>query len=181
MQIKRKETIYEGFYTFKKVYLEDEGETIEREQFESGNAAAALVYDTKQEKYILVKQFRYSAEMELLETVAGVVEDNDPEKTVRKEIEEEIGYEVDKLEHIGDFFSSPGACTEKVHLYYAEVSKKKAQGGGLEEDHEHIQIVSLSLEELLTQQLIDAKTIIALQWLSAQKGTHLKNPEAKSF
>lgn len=80
MKIKRKETVYNGFYTFRKVYLEDEGKEIEREQFDSGGAAAALVYDTTQDKYIFVKQFRYSAEMELLEVVAGVLEDGDPEK-----------------------------------------------------------------------------------------------------
>lgn len=71
--------------------LKDKGEEIEREQFDSGGAAAALVYDTAQHKYFFVKQFRYSAESEILEVVAGVVEDDDPKKTILKEIEE-TGY-----------------------------------------------------------------------------------------
>jgi len=177
MQIKRKETIYEGFYTFRKLIVEEDGQTFEREQFDSGDAAAALVYDMQQDKYIFVKQYRYSAEMDLLETVAGVVENGDPEKTIRKEIAEETGYKVDKLEHIWDFFTSPGACTEKVHLYYAEVSQKENKGGGLDEEHEHIQVVALTEVEMRQLRLMDAKTIIALQWLAARKQIQLRHPE----
>lgn len=179
MKIKRKETIYDGFYTFRKVILEEEGKEIEREQFDSGDAAAALVYDTTQDKYIFVKQFRYSAETELLEVVAGIVEDNDPEKTILKEIEEETGYKTDHIEHVWDFFTSPGACTEVVHLYYAEVSAKTEEGGGLDEEHEQIEIVSLSEEELLKHPLRDAKTIIAVQWLAARLGNTPQKQETK--
>ncbi|RDV14940.1 NUDIX hydrolase [Pontibacter diazotrophicus] len=174
MKIKRTETIYNGFYTFRKVILEDKGEEIEREQFDSGGAAAALLYDTTQDKYIFVKQFRYSAETDLVEVVAGVVEDNDPEKTILKEIEEETGYKADHIEHIWDFFTSPGACTEVVHLYYAEVSAKTEKGGGLDDEHENIEIITLTEEELLSHPLShplrDAKTIIAVQWLAARLG-----------
>ncbi|MHC2990119.1 GDP-mannose pyrophosphatase [Pontibacter sp. HJ8] len=179
MKIKQKQTIYEGFYTFSKLIVEENGETFEREQFDSGHGVAALVYDTQQDKYIFVKQYRYNVGMELLETVAGVLEDDDPEKTIRKEIKEETGYTVDKLEHIRDIFTLPGACTEKIYLYYAEVSQKEAAGGGLEEDHEHVKIVSLSLDEVLQLNLADAKTLIALQWLAARKGITLNSPEVK--
>lgn len=177
MTIKKKETIYDGFYTFRKLLVEENGEEFEREQFDSGDAAAALVYDTEKEKYIFVEQYRYSAEKKLLEIVAGVLEENDPEKTIRKEIEEEAGYQVDSLEHIWDFYTSPGACTEQVHLFYAEVSKKKSEGGGLDDEHEHIKIRSFTLDELREQQLADAKTIIAVQWLLAKNHTFRKSDD----
>ncbi|MFD2512449.1 NUDIX domain-containing protein [Pontibacter locisalis] len=170
MKIKGKEIIYDGFYTFRKVLLEDKGETIEREQFDSGGAAAALVYDTAKQHYLFVKQFRYSAEQDLLEIVGGVLEENNPEKTIRKEIEEEIGYAVDNLEHVWDFYTSPGACTEVVYLFYAEVSRKKAEGGGKDKEHEKIEIKALTEDELVGQRYRDAKTIIAVQWLVAKLG-----------
>lgn len=179
MGIKREETIYEGFYTFRKLIVEEDGETFERELFDSGHGVAALVYNTRQDKYLFVKQYRYGAGTEVLETVAGVLEDDDPEKTIRKEIEEETGYTVDRLEHIWDIFTSPGACTEKIYLYYAEVSEKVAEGGGLDEDHEDVKTIALPLEEVLKLKLTDAKTIIALQWLAARKGFELKSPEVK--
>lgn len=171
MKIKKKETIYDGFYTFRKLIVEEDGETFEREQFDSGDAVAAVVYDTEKDKYIFVKQYRYSAEKELLEVVAGVLEEDDPEKTIRKEVEEETGYQVDKLEHVWDFYTSPGACTEQVHLFYAEVSKKKSEGGGLDEEHENIKIKAFTLDELKAENLSDAKTIIAVQWLLAKNHT----------
>ncbi|WP_018479169.1 NUDIX domain-containing protein [Pontibacter roseus] len=179
MKIKKEETVYEGFYTFKRLLVEEKGETFVREQFESGNGVAALVYDTQREEYIFVKQYRYPIGGELLETVAGVLEDDDPEKTIRQEIEQETGYTVDKLEHIWDFYTSPGACTEKIYLFYAEVSRKVDEGGGLEEEHEEVKTVSLSLEQVLQLNLADAKTIIGLQWLAARKGFTLKSPEVR--
>lgn len=177
MNIKKKETIYEGFYTFRKLIVEEDGETFEREQFDSGDAVAALVYDSAKDKFIFVKQYRYSAEKELLEIVAGVMEEEDPEYTIRKEIEEEAGYKVDKLEHIQNFYTSPGACTEQVHLYYAEVSKKESEGGGQDEDHEDVKVLSFTLDELREQKLADAKTIIAVQWLLAKNHTFRKTDD----
>lgn len=181
MNIKNKETIYKGFYTYSMLTVEDKGATFKRELLDIGSAAAALVYDTKKEKYILVKQYRYGAARELLEIVAGIVENEqgDPETTIRKEVEEETGYAVDRLEHIWDIYPSGGSTTEKIFLYYAEVSSKKAAGGGLEEEHENIVVLEFSLDELLRLQLLDAKTIIAVQWLARKKGRFLQNPEAK--
>lgn len=181
MNIKRKETIYEGFYTFSKLIVEKNGETFEREQLDIGCAAAALVYDTLKEKYILVKQYRYSAARELLEVVAGIVENQqaDPEATIKKEIAEETGYVVDRLEHIMDFFPSPGACTEKVFLYYAEVSHRKHAGGGLDEEHEDIRVMEYSLPAFMQLPLLDAKTIMARQWLSLKLGASPQQPLGK--
>lgn len=177
MKIKKKETVYEGFYTFRKLIVEEDGETFEREQFDSGDAVAALVYDAKKEKYIFVKQYRYSAELEILEVVAGVLEADDPEYTIRKEIKEEIGYEVDKLEHVWDFYTSPGACTEKVHLFYAEVSQKETEGGGLDDEHENIKIITKTFDELRSLPLSDAKTIIAVQWIIGKQHAFRKSNE----
>lgn len=177
MKVKNEETIYEGFYTFRKLTIEEDGETFEREQFISGDAVAALVYDTEKEKFVFVKQYRYSARKVLLEVVAGVLEDNDPEKTIRKEIEEEAGYKVDKLEHVWNFYTSPGACTEQVHLFYAEVSRKKSEGGGLNEEHEDVKVLYFTLDELREQKLEDAKSIIAVQWLLSQNHTFRKSDD----
>lgn len=170
MKIKNKEILYKGFYTYQKLIIEKKGETLEREQIDIGKVAAALVFDTSKQKYILVKQYRYGAEQELVEIVAGLVENkkDNPEKTIRKEISEETGYAVDRLESIKAFYPSPGASTEEVFLYYAEVSQKESEGGGLDEEHEDIEVLEYSWEELISLQLQDAKTMIAVQWLAAR-------------
>lgn len=170
MKIKNREKAYDGYFKIYKLTVEQEGQTFTREQFERGSAVAALVYDTKTEHYILTQQFRIGSESELVEIVAGMVDEGEqPEQSIKREIEEEIGYAVDMLEELHTFYSSPGAATEKVTLYYAEVSEQHAKGGGNDQEHEHIRIMKYTAQELEQLQTLDAKTIIAQQWVRLGK------------
>jgi ADP-ribose pyrophosphatase len=99
-----------------------------------------------------------------------------PEASLRREIEEELGYSVDHVERIATFFLSPGGSSERIWLYYTEVreSDHSSAGGGLPREHEDIRIVPMSREEarlaLREGRIADAKTIIGLQWFLAQTG-----------
>ncbi|WP_242928706.1 NUDIX domain-containing protein [Pontibacter vulgaris] len=166
MEILKRETAYDGYFKVYKLTVSQEGKTFTREQFDRGDAVAALVYDTTDQKYILTRQQRIGSESELIEVVAGMVDaGEEPETSIKREIEEEIGYGVDHLEHLHTFYSSPGGCTERVMLYYAEVSHQHAAGGGNSHENEHIEKVTYTAEELQNLQTPDAKTIIAQQWL----------------
>lgn len=170
MEIKKKECAYDGYFKINRLTVAQNGQTFTREQFDRGNAVAALVFDTEQQEYILTRQFRIGTESELVEVVAGMVDEGEePEQSIRREIEEEIGYHVDRLQHVCDFYSSPGGNTEKVELYYAEVSEQHAEGGGNSHEHEQIEIVRYSPQELDALVTPDAKTIIAQQWLKLQR------------
>ncbi|WP_299820446.1 NUDIX hydrolase [uncultured Pontibacter sp.] len=170
MKINNREIAYNGYFKIYKLTVEQEGQTFTREQFDRGDAVAALIYDTQKQEYILARQFRVGPEDALTEVVAGMVDKGEaPEQSISREIEEETGYEVDKLEHLHTFYSSPGGTTEKVMLYYAEVSNQHKAGGGNEHENEHIEIIRLSAEELQQLQTPDAKTIIAQQWARLQK------------
>jgi ADP-ribose pyrophosphatase len=65
---------------------------------------------------------------------------------------------------------SPGAITELVHFFHAPVdlSDRVNGGGGLAEEHEDIEVLELPLDEAVamigTGEIIDAKTIMMLQW-----------------
>lgn len=170
MEIKKREKAYNGYFKIFKLTIEQEGQEFTREQFERGHAVAALVYDTVQQVYILTKQFRIGSESELIEVVAGMIDEGEtPEASIKREIEEEIGHHVDKLEYLHTFYSSPGGTTEKVTLYYAEVSAQHAAGGGNAHENEHIELVKLTAQELDELETPDAKTIIAQQWVKLQK------------
>jgi ADP-ribose pyrophosphatase len=141
-----------------------------------GDSAAVLLVNQRSQKVILVNQFRYPTYQEglgwILELVAGKVEvEENPEKSVRREIFEEIGYEVKNLLHITTFYPSPGGSSERIFLYYAEVldENKIAKGGGLRQAHEDTQIVEIPIQEAFglmeTGEILDAKTIIAFLWL----------------
>ncbi len=170
MKITDRKTIYDGFFKVEKIILEHNGQQLQRDLVTNKDAVAALVFDTKQKQYILIEQYRLPARKPLLEIVAGLIdkENEGPESTIKREIEEEIGYAVDKLELISVFYSTPGSYTEKIWLYYAEVSRKVGEGGGLQEESEEIKTVAFSYEKLMAQSFEDAKTLVAVFWLKAK-------------
>jgi len=166
MEVKDRKKVYDGYFKMYELTVEQDGHTFTREQFDRGTAVAALVHDTEKDSFILTRQFRIGSESELVEVVAGMVDAGEnPEESIKREIEEEIGYHVDQLQHLHTFYSSPGGTTEQVLLYFAEVSKQHADGGGKADEHEKIEIVELTKDEFLQLKTPDAKTIIAQQWL----------------
>jgi len=153
-----------------------------------GDAVGVLVYDPSDRTVGLVRQFRYPAYTRLsaeeragagaqaawlLEVVAGIQEqDQTPEETARRELSEEIGYEIDgPLEHIATVFTSPGFLAERVAVYLAEVDAQvqRGAGGGLVEEGEDTALVRLPVEQawalVESGEIADAKTVIALQHL----------------
>jgi nudix-type nucleoside diphosphatase (YffH/AdpP family) len=149
---------------------------VKRLSFERGDSVAAIVHNGDSGMVVLVEQFKYPTYDQgpgwIVETVAGMAEPGEaPEAALRREVLEELGYEVDELEHIATFYVSPGGSSERVLLYYARVSDsgKVAPGGGLASEVEDIRAVELSpaeLERLVAEgDIQDAKTLVAAQWL----------------
>ena len=149
--------------------------SIDRLCFERGDSVAIVLYESDTEKLLFTNQFRYPSIKEgngwVVELTAGSIENgDDPEERVRKEVEEEIGYRLDKLEFINSFFVSPGGTSERILLYYSEVksTNKTSKGGGLKYENEDIELIKYSkneINDLLEQNKIrDAKTIIGLMW-----------------
>jgi nudix-type nucleoside diphosphatase (YffH/AdpP family) len=154
--------------------------TFRRLNFVRGDSAAAIVLNTDTERVILTDQFRYPAYENgpgwITEIIAGMVDgDDSPEDTIRREILEETGYQTGHLKHITTFYVSPGGTSERVVLFYAEVTNedKIGKGGGIEVEGEDIQLVEPSLEELRSMMdsgaIADAKTIIGALWLLRER------------
>ncbi len=95
------------------------GRETTREIVEHSDCVAIVAIDAN-DNVLLVKQFRKAVEKELLEIPAGGIDPGeDPVTTVRREMQEETGYLPQKVERLGGFYSSPGFCTEYLHLYLA--------------------------------------------------------------
>jgi ADP-ribose pyrophosphatase len=131
---------------------------------------AAVVPVLPDGKILLVRQFRYPMQEILLELPAGKIDaEESPEVTAARELEEEVGYRAGRLKKILEFYSTPGFCDEKIHLYLAE-DLSPCQPGG---DHdEEIEVVSIELRDLLelikNNEITDAKTIIGIQHLALE-------------
>jgi ADP-ribose pyrophosphatase len=171
MQIVHCERAYNGHFKLNKLTVKTpEGEELPREQFAPGHAVAALVFDTQARHYVLTRQFRVGAERELLEIAAGMIDKGEsPESAVRREIHEELGYEIDQLTPIVTMWPSPGTSAETIAVYYAEVSRQTGPGGGLIEENAQLEMVRLTREELVQEKWQDAKSLLAVQWAQLHK------------
>lgn len=159
-------------------YLGDDGEwtTQSRETYDRGNGATILLYDLARRTVLLTSQFRYAVYVNghpdgmLLETAAGLLDDDDAETAIRREAIEETGHDVGEVTHVFDVFMSPGSVTERLHFFAAPYSADtlSGSGGGLAEEGEHITVVELDIDEALAMiedgRIADAKTIMLLQW-----------------
>jgi len=96
-----------------------DGRETTREIVEHVDCVAIVAIDAA-DNVLLVKQFRKPVERELLEIPAGCIDQGeDPVDCVRRELREETGYLPRKVERLGGFYSTPGYCTEYLHLYLA--------------------------------------------------------------
>lgn len=180
------EVLFDSFLKIKEANVEHDSFTknnaIEytREILEMGDCVAVLMYEKDTDSLIFINQFRYTTVRSgsgwFLELPAGILEiGENPEDTAIREVREETGYRLETLEHISTFYSTPGSCTEQMHLYYAEVTQKDRidVGGGVHTENEDIELCKFKVceikEVLRTKRITDGKSIIALQWFLLYK------------
>lgn len=154
---------------------------VKRYNLKRSEAVAALIYVQDIQRLLLIRQFRYADYVHrgkgwITEIVAGVIDPGEtPLECVRRETLEEIGYEVNAFQPIASVYSTPGITTERIHIFLglANSNDRKNDGGGLNVEHEDIQLIEWTIEEarehLLTGTLEDAKTILALQYFFLQE------------
>jgi len=189
VSMEQKKYILEDVFKVEEAYLRYEkfdGEmsgTVRRISLERGDSVSILIYNTRTDKIILISQFRYPSFKSgygwLLETIAGIVDPGEtPEASARREVQEETGLEITRLEHIATFFPSPGGSSERIYLYYSEVSRDPdsyGENGGLPCEGENIKSYEITLGEALERiqsgEIMDAKTILGIYWLKNRQTT----------
>jgi len=188
VEVRERHREYNGAFKLERALLRYEkfdgrmSEEVTRLVFERGDSVAVLLYDRGRDVVILVEQFRYPVYVRegddgrLLEIVAGIVDQGrSPEVVARSELVEEAGYSLEELEYVTTFYPSPGACSERIHIYlgYLSSAARVGPGGGKLEEGEDIRVHEMPLSEalhLVRQGVIrDAKTIIALQHLALRR------------
>ena len=139
--------------------------------------AVCIVPIDNEGNVVLVRQYRKPAEDALLEVPAGGVEDGEiSEEAVLRELQEEIGYTADHLEHLSSFWVAPGWATEYMHAYLATGLRESRLDG---DEDENIEVVRLRFDEavsmLKTGEINDGKTIAALLLAQPLLDLEIKN------
>lgn len=139
------------------------GRQTTREVVEHSDCVGIVAIDDDDD-VLLVKQYRQAIDKELLEIPAGGIDPGeDAEAAVRREMREETGFLPRRVARLGGFYSSPGFCTEYLHLYLAlDLVSSPLHA----EDTEIIKLVRVptsQIPELLSSgQICDAKSIVGL-------------------
>lgn len=181
VRILKQHLLSDNWYVLKKIDFElqrrdGSWQPQTREVYDRGNGATIGLYNRAKGTVILTRQFRIPAFVNehhgyLIEAAAGLLDDASPEERIRLEAEEETGYRVRSVRKLFEAFMSPGSVTERVHFFVGEYQPEDrvAEGGGLAEEGEDIEVLELPFAEALTMvddgRIMDGKTIILLQYL----------------
>ncbi|MDI7741463.1 NUDIX hydrolase [Lysinibacillus fusiformis] len=135
--------------------------------------AVAIIAITSEGKLVLVEQYRKALERSIIEIPAGKLEPGEkPEKTARRELEEETGYGCQELTYLQTFATSPGFADEVIHLFVAKDLYKIEEKADLDED-EFVELLEVTVEEaeemVREQKIFDAKTAFAVLWMKANQ------------
>ena len=134
-----------------------------REVVEHSDCIAVVVLD-EQGSVLLVRQFRHAVDRVLLEVPAGGIDPGEaPVGSVRRELQEEIGYFPQTIDKLGGFYATPGYGTEYLHCF---VATDLVPARLVAEDTEDIELVRVSRDEIprliASGEICDAKSIAAL-------------------
>jgi len=151
-----------------------------------GDAVAVVLFNRRNNKLVLIEQFRYPVFRALhkqnspqrpnngwlFELVAGVIEAGETsEEVAAREVIEEAGYKIKNVKLLSTVFPSPGGLSERVYIFYAETAGRENAGGGLASEDEDIRVMELPVSKvyamLKRREIEDAKTVIGL--LQAEK------------
>ena len=148
-----------------------------REVYDRGNGATILLYNPEKKTVVLIRQFRVATWVngnesgQLIETCAGLLDNDEPEACIRKEAIEETGFEGGEVRKLFELYMSPGGVTEIIHFFIAQYSdSQRANAGGGVED-EDIEVLELpftqALEMIKTGEIRDGKTVLLLNYLQS--------------
>jgi len=143
--------------------LEPEGVRATREVVRHRGSVAALPVH-EDGRMVLVRQYRYAVDALVWELPAGRL---DPGETVedaaRREMEEEVGLRPRGLEPLATFYTTPGFCDERMHLFRATGLESVAARPEADERIESRAFTRTEVEEMIRRgEIAEGKTLVAL-------------------
>jgi len=127
---------------------------------------ASLVVPFLGKKIIFIRQFRPVIGKYIWELPAGTLEPGEkPSACAKRETAEETGYSVVALSKIGEIYTTPGFCTERIHVFRAECSGREYAKGDADELIRVKLFTKAEIRKMFAAGKInDSKTICALSF-----------------
>ena len=131
------------------------------------NGGAVVLAITQDNKIIFVRQYRHPFNEFMIELPAGKLEKGeDPYVCASRELKEETGFTAPELVKLGAIATTPGFCTEVLHIYLA---KNLIAGETEREEGEYgMELLELTLEEaeekVQSGEIFDSKTLAGLYY-----------------
>ena len=165
-------------------YVDTAGDTRhqDRELLEGGRVVAAIGYDPKTRRLVLIRQYRLAAELanqagQMIEIVAGGKEEGETTlEAVKREFVEETTLEPMVLRYVYTTMPTPGLTTEIAEVFIALVDASGLPERAGEDEDEDIEPFTATIDEALEAAdagaIVNSFTLLALNWF-ARKGEEI--------
>lgn len=198
MILQKKSTIYDGHSKLEMTQMlhqYDDGQEVHlsREVLNARDSVVVLLYRQDTKKLVLTSQWRAPIvfrgdQRPVIEACAGNIDQEDFDShpqdvlaaanmAVIREVQEETGWHIAKLDYLYALYSCPGISTEKLYYYIACVDERIQQCGGLRSEGEDILVLEMNLfeaiEKIKNGEIIDLKTVVLIQYLQLHKADFL--------
>lgn len=148
-QVGETEALHDGWRkVFRKTFITNSGEEFIAEiNDKDGSGAAAVIALTSENKVVIARQFRVGPGRVMEELPGGYVEPGEsPEAAVRRELQEETGYEAGRITKLGETYKDSYTATTSYY-YLAEDCHLGRDTPNLDEGEE-IEVAIISISQL---------------------------------
>jgi 8-oxo-dGTP pyrophosphatase MutT (NUDIX family) len=102
---------------------------------------------TSEREVVLIRQYRHGTREVTLEIPGGIVEPGDsPQEAARRELQEETGYEAEKMVDLGFVHPNPAFLDNRCYIFLA--SNARSAGFQTQDEKEDIQVLLKPLDEV---------------------------------
>lgn len=154
-QVSESKTVYDGMiWNVVSETFEFAGQQLTREFVEHPGAVAVLALNSENQ-VLMIRQYRHPVRSFLWELPAGLldVEGESHKAAAARELQEETGYQAADLEHLIDFFTTPGGNSEMIRIFLARDLEFVGRPDLQEGEERELQIDWIDFDEALASVL----------------------------